>query len=531
MVLFLFDRFSHPALPAFIVAGVLIGGFFPAEEMINFTQIGLSFLVFIFGVKMNPERLSLVAGDSLKTTAFQLVTISAISAAAAMILNLSGLNAVIFVLTTTLSSTLVGLDLLEKEIDLNLAHGRLAESIHLNQDLVAVVFLMFLGTAGFTAETVAQGLLSGLAVLFIALVFRSYLMDRLASLTEGSRELMMLLSITVLVGFLGLTEVLRTSLALGSFAAGLAVSRYPHSSEILDTTGSLRDFFSAIFFVSLGALLSVPSPRILLLSAVMVFVTAVLKPYAVALALNLLVQNSRTSHLAGFSLGQVSEFSLVIAIQAYLSGMISGAIFQSVIITAVVSMMISSYTAKHGDRLYRLISRFEPLPSGGDIEGLEERPEDHIVVIGYDTQGERIVEKLKEEGAEFVVIENDPEKITELNEKDEPFIYGDVMEDETWREAGAENARLILSTVPLEKVSEKIMQLDSRADRILRSKTIDEASRFLDEGALYVSVPKILGSDLLLEHVEGLMEDREYRNDLRRRNMLEVRRYLRDLEG
>jgi CPA2 family monovalent cation:H+ antiporter-2 len=530
-VLFLFDRFSHPALPAYIVAGIIVGNFFPTEEMITFTQIGLSFLVFIFGVKMDPDRLSLVASDSLKTTLFQVTAVAAVAVAASWFLGLSGFETLVFVLATTLSSTLVGLDLLEDEIDLNLAHGRLAESIHLNQDVIAVVFLMVLGASSFTFGEISLSLFHGFTVIFIALFFRRYLMDHVASLTEGSRELMMLLSITVLAGFLGITELTNTSLAIGSFAAGLAVSRYPHNAEILDTTGSLRDFFSAIFFVSLGALLTIPSRQVLLLSGVMILLTTLFKPYTVTAALIGLGQNERTSYLTGFSIDQVSEFALIITIQAYLTGMISDTLFQSVIITATVSMMVSSYTAKHGDRMYEILSEWEPLPSTRD-EGLSHELSDHVIVVGYDTQGERIVEKLIEEDTEFVVIDNDPEKISDLEEKEENFVYGDVMDEETWERACADEATLIISTAPLRKISERIIELETEADRILRSATVEEARELLrEENVIYVSVPKVLSSELLLDHVEGIMENRQYREELRRENMLEIRRYMQDMEG
>ena len=534
IVLFLFDRFSHPALPAYIVAGIIVGNFFPADEMINFTQIGLSFLVFIFGVKMDPERLKTVAGDGLKTAAVQIKAVSILGLGLSMILGLSGFETLVFVLATALSSTLVGLDLLEKEIDLNLAHGRLAESIHLSQDLIAVVALMILGASTFTLEAVSQSMLHGFAVLAIALLFRRYALDHIADLTENSRELLMLVSITVLIGFLGLTEFFKVSLAIGSFAAGLAVSKYPHNMEILETTGSLKDFFSAIFFVSLGALLTFPTLEVIFLSVTMIVLTVVAKPFAVITSLVALGQNKRTAYLTGFSIDQVSEFALIITIQAYLSGLIADTVFQAVIITATVSMMISSYTAKHGDRIYSLLSEhdhIEAFPTKISEEVSEHDLEDHIIVVGHDTQGKRLLETLEDEEVEYVVIDNDPEKITDLQEKDENFIFGDIMEDGTWEKANYRNAKLIISTVPVRKASEKILSLDTEADKILRSEDIEEAEEFLDRGAIYVNIPEVLSAELLLDHVEGLMENRRYREDLRRRNMLEVRKYLQDEEG
>jgi CPA2 family monovalent cation:H+ antiporter-2 len=533
-VLFLFDRYDHPALPAYIVAGVIVGYFFPAEEMLSFAEIGLSFLVFVFGVKMNPEKFSVVAEDSLNTTLIQMISIGALGAVLAYLLGFAGFEALVFVLVAVLSSTVVGLDLLEEEIDLRLAHGRLAESINLNQDVIAIFFLMLMGAASFTADALFQSLLHGSGVLLAAIVFRGFLFERIAALTENSRELMMLVSISVLIGFLSLTEVFQVSLAIGSFAAGIAVSKYPHNMEVLETVGSLKDFFSAIFFVSLGALLTVPTVEVLGLSLLLIGVTSLVKPYVVVAALTQLGQNKRTAYLTGFSIDQVSEFSLIITIQAFLAGLISDTLFQAVIITATASMILSSYTSRHGDRLFRLLSPYDLLTERTRTTSEELEPdkiEGHVIVAGSDIQGERIIEKLKEEEKEFVVIENDPEKISELREKGEKYVYGDVMEDESWTKAGYRDADLIISTIPIPLISEKILELETDADRILRAETVEEARNLLEKGALYVNVPEILSSELLLDHVEGLMENRQYRDELRRENLLEVKRYIQEREG
>jgi len=53
----------------------------------------------------------------------------------------------------------------------------------------------------------------------------------------------------------------------------------------------------------------------------------------------------------------------------------------------------------------------------------------------------------------------------------------------------------------------------------------------MDKGATYVSVPEILSSELLTDHIEGIMENQSYREDLRRKSMLELRRFIQDTEG
>lgn len=536
VLLLVLDYFGHPAIPAYILAGILVGGFFPQQEMLSFVQIGLAFLVFIFGVKMDPERLTSVARESQIAGAVQILTIGALSLGLGhFIIGFDFLNSILFMLAAVLSSTLVGLDLLEREIHINLTHGRLAESIHLTQDIIAVLILIALGSTGTILTDIPLNLYHGLIIILAALVFRQHLFQRLTRLTGGSRELMMLFSISILAGFIGLAEYLGISIAVGSFAAGFAVSKYPYNMEILDTTGSLKDFFSAIFFVSLGALITVPGPEVLLISGLLMAITSVFKPYMVITSLIYQGYNKRTSYLTGMSIDQVSELSLVIAIQTYLAGVMNETLFQSIIITATASMLISSYTQRHKEGIYNFLSQYDILPDAEETIRTsikDEELNDHVILVGFDTQGKRIAEKLKNEDQQFVVLENDPEKTSELRDRDENYIFSDIMVDETWREARPDKAKLIISTIPLRSASEKIIGLNTDADRILRSETVEEAEELLKrENVKYVNIPDLTGAELLSDHIEGIMRDVNYREELRRKNMLELRRYLQSDEG
>lgn len=534
-LLLLLDYFNHPAIPAYILAGVIVGGVFPQQEMLSFIQIGLAFLVFIFGVKMDPERLASVARESQIAGAVQILTVGALSMGLGhFLLGFDFLNSVLFTLAAVLSSTLVGLDLLEREIHINLTHGRLAESIHLTQDTIAVLILIALGSTGTILTDIPLNLYHGLIIILAALIFRQHIFQRLTQLTEGSRELIMLFSISILAAFIGLAEYLNISIAVGSFAAGFAVSKYPYNMEILDTTGSLKDFFSAIFFVSLGALITVPGPEVLLISGLLLAITSVFKPYMVITSLIYQGYNKRTSYLTGMSIDQVSELSLVIAIQTYLAGVMNETLFQSIIITATASMLISSYTQRHKDAIYRFLSQYDILPDAEETirSNIDEELDDHVILVGFDTQGKRIAEKLKNEGQQFVVLENDPEKTSDLKDRDENYIFSDIMVDETWTEARPEKAKLIISTIPLRSASEKIIGLDTDADRILRSESVEEAKQLLKrENVTYVNIPDLTGSELLADHIEGIMRDINYREELRRKNMLELRKYLQSDEG
>jgi len=88
------------------------------------------------------------------------------------------------------------------------------------------------------------------------------------------------------------------------------------------------------------------------------------------------------------------------------------------------------------------------------------------------------------------------------------------MEKSQYQKAG-----LILSTVPSSIVSNKILKLETDADKILRAKKPIEAERLLHRGALYVIIPEILSAELLKEHILGVSNERNYIEELRRKNL------------
>ena len=350
-------------------------------------------------------------------------------------------------------------------------------------------------------------------------MIREYGFNFIAEQADYSRELMMLAGLSSLVVAVMLTTILQIPMVIGSFAAGLAAAKFPHNMELLDTLGSLKDFFAAIFFVSLGALIAVPNTRIILLSLVILGLSSVVKPFIIYSSLKFKDLDPRTSMLTALSLDQVSEISLIITIQAFIAGIISEPVFQAVILGGTASMLASSYSKRHEEKIYQVLKPEKEVDEPVNLK-------DHMIIVGYDIQGLRIVENLLEEEARVAVIENDPEKVSTLKEQGIPAVYGDVMDKETWQEANYTEAKMIISTVPSRKVSEKVLELEKPQDKIVRAEEVDEASILLNKGALHVIVPDISSSELLIDHIEGIVHNENYREELRRKSLLEVREYL-----
>ncbi|MFP4038433.1 MAG: cation:proton antiporter [Candidatus Nanohaloarchaea archaeon] len=536
-VLLLFHRFDHPAIPAYIIAGIIVGGITGLEpfitqellngaipeitlvedQLLNLAQLGIAFLVFTFGLKFDPQRLRQEASVSLDTTAAQIFVIGAIAYFTGLQLGFTSMESAIFSTAAALSSSLVGLQLADREIQNDLLHGRISESIHLIQDLIGLALITVLFASTVSSSLHALG--AATSVIILALLIREYGFDFVADQSNYSTELMMLAGLTSLIGMIALTSYLGLPMVIGSFAAGLTAAKFPHNMELLDTLGSLKDFFSAIFFVALGALISIPDPKTILSAFLLVLLTSMLKPFVTYKSLVFEGLDPRTSMLSALSLDQVSEIALIVAIQAFLTEMISGQVFNSVIIAATFSMLTSSYTKRHEEWIYQ---KLKPDREVGEKVNLE----DHVIVVGYHVQGIRVVDSLLEENARVAVIDNDPEKVSTVEERGIPGVYGDIMDKETWQEANFTEAKLVVSTVPSFRVSKKIMELEEPEDKIVRAENMEEASILLNQGAVHVIVPDLASSEILIDHIEGIIHNENYREELRRKSLLELREYL-----
>lgn len=504
------NRLSLSPVPFYILAGISVGAFVEQPELLELAQWGIAFLVFVFGVSLDFGSLGTVIRDGEIMTGVQLLVVGPLSFGVGVLLGFGPLDALYFSAAATLSSTIVGTGLRKADIRENLVHARLAKSVHFLQDILAVVLLLVLSTEVFTADAVAMKLGYGVMLLAAAGVVHRYLFDGFSRLADGSEELMLMTSISVLIGFLALAELIGLSIVVGAFAAGLAIKRDVGNLGMLNGIESIKDFFAAIFFVTIGALVSAPTLDVLVVSLSLIVLTAVVKPLVMLVTLLWEGYDARSASLTSLSLDQVSEFALFLAIGALIAGEISSVLFDAIILAAALTMITSAYTRRHDHRIYDRLLRH--VAGRAHTAKIDERsridsPEEHVVIAGFGRQGRRLAHACEEAGKEFVVIENDPTMLGPLAEQCENYVFGDAMHRYTWEKAGIDDAALVISTIDQRPVSERILGLDAGADVILRADDTDDARALLEAGALYVVVPDVLASDRLIEHVTAVIED------------------------
>ena len=530
ILLLIATRYPVPAVPLYILVGLGISPLIAPGITLELAQLGIAFLVFVFGVHAEPNRFLSVARDSEHVAAVQILVVGATGFAIALLLGLDQLSAAYFATAAALSSSLVGRELAEGDIRLNLIHGRLTESIHFVQDLFAVGIILVLGAATFTLDGVALQLGYGVMMLAAAILIRVYLFDLFVRLSGDSDELIMLTGIGLLIGFLALAEFLELSIVIGAFAAGLSITQeFEYNLALLSALESIENFFTAIFFVTLGSLVVAPSVEVLALAGMLIVGIVFVKPIVTIWVLVQEGYDTRTAALTSFSLDQISEFSLILAITGLLAGQISQSLFDAILLAAAATMITSTVTYTYEDTLYRLLERTgifgDTAKKTRERSALPDEPlENHVIVVGYGKLGSSVVTVCRELDKPVIVVENDPDRYELAREYHDICVFGDAMSDSVWGFLNAESADLIVSTPPQQRLSEYVLSIETDADVILRADDTATAVELIDAGATYVNVSDFLASEQFGETLERLLTDDSAPETLRAEN----RRLLRE---
>ncbi|XVH32535.1 cation:proton antiporter [Haloferacaceae archaeon DSL9] len=529
-LLLIASRLPVPAVPLYLLVGIGVSPFIAPGITLELAQLGIAFLVFVFGVAVEPTRFLTVARDSEHVAAVQLVAVGLFAFGSGWLLGLETLSAVYFATAAALSSSLVGRELAESDIRQNLIHGRLTESIHFVQDLFAITIILVLSASAFTLGGVAEQLGYGVLLLALAVVVRVYLFEFLVSLSGDSDELIMLTAIGILITFLALSEAVDVSIAVGAFAAGLAITQdFEDNLSLLSALESIENFFTAIFFVTLGSLVAnVPSLEVVVLATVLFVAIVAGKPLVTIATLLREGYDPRTACLTSFSLDQVSEFALVLAISGLLVGQLPQVVFEAIILAAAATMITSTVTYRYEDQLYRSLSRlglFRPVQ--GSLQRRSSLPaeplSDHVIVVGYGKLGSSITAVCQDLDLPVVVVENDPDRFELAREAHETVVFGDAMSDHTWDLVAPERATVILSTGSQPKLSRYLLGLNTDADVILRADRTRDALALLEAGATYVTVPDFLASEQFAETLGTLLDAETSLDALREQNRTALR--------
>jgi Kef-type K+ transport system membrane component KefB len=245
------------------------------------------------------------------------------------------------------SSTIIGVKLMPTTVLHHRHTGQMVISVLLLQDLFAIIVLLTLQGYG-RGDDLLLDILRQLVVLpvviAIAWLLERQVLVRLFSRFDQFHEYIFLLAIAWCLGIAELARYMGLSQEIGAFIAGVTLASSPIAMFITEKLKPLRDFFLVFFFFSLGATFDLDAATAILAPALLLAACMiVLKPIVFQRLFVMAGEGKETSLEVGFRLGQVSEFSLLIAVLAVQSRFISEVASYLIQFATLVTFVVSTY--------------------------------------------------------------------------------------------------------------------------------------------------------------------------------------------
>jgi voltage-gated potassium channel Kch len=267
--------------------------------------------------------------------------------------------------------------------------------------------------------------------------------------------------------------------------------------------------------------------RVLFPALILTLFVLIIKPLVVMISTGVLGFRKRTSFITGVSLGQLSEFSLIILFLGRQLHAIPDDVVTLGIIVALITFVTSTYMVVHTNKLYAFISAHLPLferkhaHSSAIITDELASLKDHVVIIGASQMGQSIMQALLKSGEKIIVVDFNPDIAQIVRAENIPIVFGDIADPEIQEKARIEKAKLVISTVSdLEDnllLIESMKHKKSAAQIVAVALENNDAKALYKAGADYVVLPELAGgrhlSKILLEnkHLE-IIEDYKKRD-------------------
>ena len=281
------------------------------------------------------------------------------------------------------------------------------------------------------------------------------------------RERERLESCTVLVNLSGrgdkdadfVAQHLGLTLAMGAFIAGMILSESDYQHQISLDILPVKDYFSSIFFISVGMLLNLnifwQDAGVYLLATVLLIA---LKGGLAAAAVWVARFPLKVAVICGLYLAQTGEFSLILSGLARQSGVLNETHYQGFLIVALLSMLAAPPLIQWANPL--LNRWFKERATGAPPESEHTKQlENHVVIAGYGMIGRHLSGVLHEIRIPFIVIERDGEKMKKAMMHQAPVLYGDSTHRDTLKKARLESARMLVVSLPDLKTMQQVVRL------------------------------------------------------------------------
>ena len=483
------QRLGLSPIVGYLLAGIAVGpatpGFVADRAMAEqLAELGIILLMFGVGLQFHFEELLAVRRIAIPGAVVQSLAATVLGAVVIHWLGWGWTAGVVYGLAISVASTVVLVRVLSDSGDLHTPTGHIAVGWLVMEDLFTVVILVLLplvfGSQASSPGGVAVELLLALLKIAALVAFTflvggrviPWLLGRVAA--THSRELFTLTILVVALGIaVGSAMVFGVSMALGAFLAGMVVGRSDFSLRAASEALPMRDAFAVLFFVSVGMLFEpvalLKSPAIVVLTLVVVMIG---KPLAAFGITSVLGYPSRVALAVAAVLGQIGEFSFILAALGRELGILPAAATNGLVAAAIVSISVNPLIYRtvapleqglaRRPGLWRLLNRRSRVPSAeatAETTGAEVDPQHRAVIVGYGAVGRTVTRLLREQGIEPAIVEMNLNTVQQLRAAGVKAFYGDATLRATLEQAGVGDAGTFILSVSGLRGAEEVIRL------------------------------------------------------------------------
>jgi len=455
----------QPLIVGYILVGILAGpsvlGRVMAQDQVDLlAKMGIAVLLFVVGLKLDLHLIRTLGKVALATGLGQVFFTFFIGYFLAAALGLELAAALYISVALTFSSTVIIVKLLSDKREIDTLHGRIALGLLIVQDIVVILVMIGLsafalaGASDQVGKTLLFLLLKGAGLLAgIALLIR-YVLPGLLHHLARSLELVVLFAIAWALVLAILGDTLGFSKEVGAFLAGISLASTRYREAIGTRLISLRDFLLLFFFIDLGAQLDLGLLGAQIGHAIVLSLFVLIgKPIIVMAIMGFMGYRKRTGFLAGLTMPQISEFSLILAALGVSLGHIGKEALGLITLVGLITICFSTYLILYSAPLYRrlapwlgIFERQFPYREKGEEEG--QGPSVDVILFGLGRYGNQMARDLMQRKLNVLGVDFDRQVVAAWQKEGLPARYGDAEDPEFPATLPLNQAQWVVSTIP-----------------------------------------------------------------------------------
>jgi len=511
-------KYDIPTVIGYIFSGVIISSLYnlgdsSREFLSHVAEFGIVFLMFTIGLEFSFKHLKGMKHEVFTIGALQVsLTGTIISLLGYFIFGLELKTAIIIGLALSLSSTAIVLKMLNENGQIHSGYGKMTLGILLFQDLAAIPILLmvsFFADAEKSVSAVLMDTLGGAVMIFAVLfIFGKYLAERFFKIVmkSNSEEIFLVSVLFIVITASILAEFAGFTYSLGAFLAGMLLSETKYRYRIEADLIPFRDILLGVFFITIGLMIdtSVVFEYFYYIMAVMFLIMSV-KGLTVFLVLSYF-SVKRTSIKTAFAVFQIGEFALAVFALAASKGIIDEKTTQILISAVVLSMVLTPFVLKNIKKIADVFTEEDSIDVT-DAPVVSGTFHDHTIVCGYGPIGKKVVKKLKEDNALYVILEHDSKIVADvLDDHEEPIFFANAAQQSTLEHFNIKNAKNVIvaieNPIQLRLVCENIASFGEGINSIAKVSNDYEQDLFLELGITSVINKEDIVADLLYSKMQ-----------------------------